>query len=218
MEENSIINKWRYKKIPKIMFTYWYGPMSYLHYLSIKSFIDLNPDWNVQLYYPKYPHTLKISWTTNQNSIEYTKIDWYDKVKNLNIEFIPVDFDTIGFSNKCNEIIKSDYLRLHILSTQGGLWSDTDILYFKSMSSILLDEHLISGDKNKIDTVISYHDIYNYYSIGFLLSSANNEFFDYLLQQIKYNLDEKSYESIGSFLYKKLFNTPKDIQKINFQT
>ena len=202
-------NSWKYHNIPKIMFTYWYGPMSYLHYVSVKSFIYFNPDWKVQLYYPKYPSVLKPSWDVKLNCIEYIGPNWYIELEKLNIEFIPIDFNQINFSNDANEIIKSDYLRLYILSTQGGLWSDTDILYIKPMTSMILKEHLINGTENEIDTVISYHDNCKYYSIGFLLSSPNNVLFKYVFEQTKNNLNVKLYESIGSFLYKKLFDSPK---------
>lgn len=208
------INKWIYKKIPKIMFTYWHGPMSYLHYISLKSFVDLNPDWKVQLYYPLYPGTLKPSWSSSENSVDYKGYDWYIELKKLNIEFISIDFTTIDFYNEANEVIKSDYLRLYILSTQGGLWSDSDILYLKPMPSLLLSDHLINGEVDKIDTVISYHHILKYYSIGYILSSSNNTFFSYILNQTKTNYNPKCYESIGGFLYKKLFPDPQNIIKM----
>ena len=44
---------WKYKKIPKIASTYFYGNMSKLHYISIKNFYDLNPDWILKIYISK---------------------------------------------------------------------------------------------------------------------------------------------------------------------
>ncbi len=199
--------QWIYKEIPKIMFTYWYGRLSYLHYLSIKSFLDYNPDWIVQLYYPKNPGTLKPSWKTGENSMEYTGKDWYDELKKLDINFIPIDFNEIGFNDDCNEIIKSDYLRTYILSTQGGLWSDTDIIYMQPMYEMDLMPNLIKGKIDDVDLVISFHydPAFSYYSIGFLLASPNNEFFKFLLENTKLNLNTQQYQSIGSWLYRKLF-------------
>ena len=41
--------------IPKIFHSYWDGsPLSFLQYLTVKTFQDLNPDWEINLYIPKY--------------------------------------------------------------------------------------------------------------------------------------------------------------------
>ena len=49
---------------------------------------------------------------------------------------IQVDFQIYNFNNDMPEVHKSDFLRLELLSTIGGLWSDMDIIYFKPMNSL----------------------------------------------------------------------------------
>src|SRR5690349_7515983 len=119
-------------QIPKIFNAYWdQSPLSYMNYLTVKSFSYYNPDWIIHIYVPTQK-TEKITWITNEQKIKYTGVDYWSeltngKIKNLTI--IPIDFESIGFYNHASEVIKSDYLRWHLLSTTGGLWSDLDILY-----------------------------------------------------------------------------------------
>ena len=206
MSENKT---WKYQKIPKIMFTYWYGTLPYLNYLSIKSFIDLNPDWKVQIYIPLIPGTLVPSWKSKEQSIQVKTKDYMEDLKKMNIDFIPIDFEKIGFYNSLNEIIKSDFLRIYILSTQGGLWSDADILYFKPMTEFNLDKYIMNGKIENIDTVISETPLY--YTYGFLLSAPNNPFYKHILNNILKKLNIKLYQSIGVSLIKKLFPSSKFI-------
>jgi glycosyltransferase involved in cell wall biosynthesis/GR25 family glycosyltransferase involved in LPS biosynthesis len=201
------------KKIPKTIFTYWYGPLSYLNYLSIKSFFIASGNdarWTINIYVPKYPGTLKPSWDSGENTFKYEGLDYFNKLKELNVLFIEIDFNEIGFINNCNEILKSDYLRLYILSTKGGIWCDADIIFIKPIMSNKYNYNYKKYILNNyfIDVFISYS---KHYSIGFLMASPNNPFFNELLNNVKVLFDKTNYQSIGNLIYKKIHPTCDNI-------
>ena len=50
--------------IPKIFHVYWGGGvMPYIRFLTVKSFMKYNPDWEIMFWYPKYPST-HVTWPT----------------------------------------------------------------------------------------------------------------------------------------------------------
>lgn len=168
-------------QIPIIFNAYWdMSPFSYMNYLTIKSFLYYHPDWRVNIYVPAHKSTT-ISCAKN----EYTGPDYWNKLTDsgYRLQIIPIDFEKIGFYNDAPEVIKSDYLRYHILGTDGGIWSDFDILYINSLDNTLFNPDLGSID---YDTLIFY---FGYYPMGFFLSKPNNEFFNTLKKKslIKYN-------------------------------
>lgn len=208
--------KWIYTKIPKILFTYWFGNLNYLNYLGIKQFIKLNPDWKVIIYIPKYPGTLDVTWKSGENAQLYVGKNWFPELEKLKLEIKKIDFNDIGFINDCNEIIKSDYMRLYYLSTHGGVWSDFDILYLKPMSHINFEGMYIHGDHTNLSTVISTYPLCcdngeSYYSIGFLMSCANNTFYRNLALKARIFVNTNQYQSIGSLLFKKIYPHVTDI-------
>lgn len=197
---------WKFKKIPKIIFFYWFGKMPRLNYKSIKSFIVLNPDWKVIIYIPKKFGNLKITWNTGENTEFYQGKDYFDKLKKFNITVIPIDFKKIGFKNNCNELFKCDYIRFYHLSKFGGVYCDADVLFTKSMDDLFIDETQNIGDA---DTIISYYD--NYYSNGLLMSAKNNKLFKFITKIAPRNFDNTKYQTLGVLLYKKYFPEPKDM-------
>lgn len=192
---NMFDNEWNCTKIPKIMFSYWYGKMSYLNYLGVKNFLKLNPGWKVIIYGPKHPGGLVPTWKSGENSVEYVGEDWFPELKKLDIEFVAIDFDEIGFYNNCNEIFKSDYARYYFLYKHGGVWSDFDILYLRPISRV---------NYGNTDIAISYC---GHYSIGFMMASPLNIFFEDLAKNATSFYDKTKYQSIGCTMIKKLYPT-----------
>ena len=201
---------WNLYKIPKVAHFYWGSPMlSYLRYLTLVTFRKQNPDWTMKFYYPSKVYTGGAVW--NQGFAEQvTGKNYFDNIKNIpNIEIIELDFDKMNIGY-IPDVFRSDILRLKLLSTEGGLWSDIDIVYFRPM-----DECLFNNEKNKeIDTVISYNRQGGHYSIGFLLSSPNNEFYSFLYEESMKEKQEKGeYQHLGITMWDKNFKKPEDIKK-----
>ena len=201
---------WYLKKIPQILHVYFGGEtLPYARYMTIESFRKLNSDWKIKFYYPKFPYKIK-SWISFEQKYELEVKDYLPELKKLpNIEFISVDFKKYEISNDISEVYKSDYLRWYLLSSEGGLWSDMDILYFNSMSNISFNK----PENSNIDTGICINRIYGH-SIGFMLSSANNLYYKYICDRAKQSWNKNNYQSIGSVLSGNLFPNIETIIKI----
>lgn len=189
------------KNIPKIAHFYWGNKvLPYLHYLTLYSFKKCNPDWKVNLYVPKLLQP-EMSWTSSEHKFPVNCKDYRDRIEDLGIEVISFDFDAIDVSNSLSEVLKSDFLRWYLLSTQGGLWADMDILFFRSISQISMNE--------KVNTVFCYQD--GVWSVGFMMSSSNNPVFKHLHSIVCNNFNPKAYQSIGRVLLTHSFKNIRDI-------
>ncbi len=121
------MSEWHLKEIPKTLHMYWgrNKKLSYMRYMTAYSFSKLNPDWKINVYAPLKP-CLKQTWNGNeQKAYNYRGNDHFpllSRIKNVNV--IEFDFEaTLHISNDKPEDLKSDILRLHLISTQDGGWS-----------------------------------------------------------------------------------------------
>jgi len=194
-------------KIPKILHVYWGGGiLYYLRFMTIKTFMKYNPDWEIRFYHPKFP-TQNISWMNPEQKFEVLGDDFFGEVMKLPITKIAVDFNDFGLSNSMSEVHKSDYIRLELLSTVGGLWSDMDIFYTKPMSTFYLN----TPEYKDIETF--YCDHHYGHSIGFLMGCEGNKFFGKLRDLSRRHYDQRIYQTIGAKLYKQFFSTPESINE-----
>lgn len=189
--------------IPKVLHLYWgrNKKLSYMKYLTAKSFSSLNPEWKIKVYFPD-----KISdscgWSGfEQKSYEYEGIDYFAFLDEIeNVEMIKFDFSIWDLPENISEVHKSDLLRLHVLSTEGGIWSDFDIFFLKPISELKL-----KYGESQSKTGVCFN--YGYHSIGFLFSTPNNSIwrnlFDIALNLAK--IHHLQYQTIGSGLYFKYF-------------
>jgi len=195
-------------KIPKILHLYWGGgPMYYLRYMTIKTFMKQNPDWKIMLWYPRYPNT-NFTWHSGEQNAGLQCKDFLSEAMDLPINTTSVDFTQFGFKNDMSEVHKSDFIRLWLLSTIGGVWSDMDIFYFKPMSDLYFN----TPENNQIETVYC-NRVYGH-SIGFLMGSQSNNFFGQLMQLSKVEFNPHMYQSIGSLTYNKYFSNPASIDQL----
>lgn len=194
--------------IPKILHLYWGGgPMYYLRYMTIKTFMKHNPDWKIMLWYPRYPNT-RFTWHSGEQNDNLKCKDFLPEAMDLPIDTTSVDFTQFGFTNEISEVHKSDFIRLWLLSTIGGVWSDMDIFYFKPMNSLYFN----TEENNTIETVYC-NRIYGH-SVGFLMGSQSNKFFGQLMQLSKVEFNPHMYQSIGSLTYNKYFPNPASINQL----
>lgn len=196
--------------IPKILHVYWGGEkLSYIRFLTIKTFIKLNPDWKIIFLYPKQ-YTKATSWFTYENkntSSEYT--DFIPELKKLPLEFHEVDMNTYHISNNISEVHKSDFVRLIQLSQIGGLWSDMDIIYIRPMTEFYLN----LPENKDVETFICNNE-YGH-SIGFMMSSKGNKFFESLVNLALGEYEPHFYQTLGARLYNKHFSTMEAIYKLS---
>lgn len=195
---------WHLTKIPKIAHFYWGGnKLSYLRFLSVQSFKQLNPDWTICVHVPAKLSRAKPAWDSFQQKDINIALDYTDQLKELGVDIVRHDFNRYQFRNQAHEVHKSDFLRWRLLSQSGGLWSDIDILYTQPMDN--LSENL---PKNvNVDTVLCPLIPPTKHTVGFLLSSADNNFFKYIGQQAKKQYNPGVYQCMGSDLINREFKT-----------
>ena len=185
------MSDWKLLRIPKLAHFYWGGKqLTFLQYLSIYTFWKLNPDWTINLHTPKVA-TENISWSTHEQKYEFTGKNYYKDALNVGVVLREWDFKQFGMTNDMSEVHKSDILRWYLLSTEGGLWSDFDILYFKPMSSLCFNTQMMSNF-NTFVSICRYG-----HSIGFLLSSRSNPYFARILNNARSNYKPNEYQSMG---------------------
>ena len=201
---------WHLTKIPKIVHFYWGNEkLSYLRYLSVLSFRKLNPDWKIKIHIPAVLNTDPPPWDTmHQKNIKINK-DYFDQLKHLNVEIITQDFSN-DFDNNAHEVHKCDFLRWKVLSEEGGVWSDIDILYVKSMDE--LAENLDEEYQKSIDIFLCCFRK-SKHAIGFLMSAGNNIFYRKLYELAKENYDKTKYQCIGSKLIDYNYHSQVKIRK-----
>ena len=170
------------------MHFYWgrNKPLSYMRYLSIKSFVDLNPDWRVILHSPDKINYTE-SWGTREQKSLNPSVDYYDKLETIVQHKI---HDTLP---DISEVQRSDILRIFLLAN-GGFYSDSDILYTKPMSTFL------ASVPEDTKAVVCIHPVDGYHSIGFLGASEDNKTFKELLK-VASAARNTGYQTFGSHLY-----------------
>jgi len=189
--------------IPKIMHFYWEGlALPWMRYMSLFSFRVWNPEWKIIL------HIGQNDCDRNCGFVFDKSVDYFDKVKSLDIEIkdwaITANHNK-KYRDKLRSIVnqkpipaqKSDIFTWDVLSTDGGFYSDMDIIFIKPMESFY----------KKIcnyDNLVSFFD--GYVSIGFLASGPQSKLYDYLLKNVSKQFNVKEPECVGGPLFSKLFN------------
>ncbi|NLF24390.1 MAG: methyltransferase domain-containing protein [Deltaproteobacteria bacterium] len=202
---------WVPRKIPRRVHFYWGNEStSFMRYLTVYSFLKLNPDWEVNLYIPasKYEGT-ETPWVTGESydGVTYRGRDYSSDLYSLpGIKLWEVDFSGYPFIMNAPENYKSDLFRWYILSHEGGLYSDIDILYFRPMREIFFN----TLDYVDLDTVVCLQQ-YGHI-IGFLLSSPDNPLFRSLLDSCERFFTSATYQAISAPMVNSLFPTFESLQ------
>lgn len=175
-------------KIPKVVHFYWgNSKLPYMRYLTIWSFIKQNPEWEVKLYQP-VQICKNVTWNSPEQKCDFVGKCYYSELEDLPIRKYFVDFDQFKLGNNTPEVYKSDLFRWYLLSTEGGFWSDMDILYFKPMKSLVV--------KSEVDTIVCVKEGFGH-SIGFLLASKDNVYFKHVLEKALQCNNLNNYQSLG---------------------
>jgi hypothetical protein len=204
------MNEWHLTNIKKVCHTYWGGgKLPYLRYLTVKTFMRLNPDWQVILWYPSVPFRGK-SWGIEKGYKELDQNllkDYLPDLMALPITKVPVDFNKLKFRNITAEVHKADYIRINTLYLYGGLWTDMDILYFKPMADMAAN---VPKNRNKeVFVCISDYG----HSTGFNLATEKSKFFETLLNNLAINFKRNEYQCWGPDIFNKYFKRLESIPK-----
>jgi len=182
--------------IPKRIFFFWGNPtMSWMRYLTLKSFCILNPDWQVILYVSKCERVTK-PWRDNvdQDFFSYSGPDYLSRVQELGVEILEwsmPEIPNVGASHLSN------FLKWYKLQAHGGIYSDMDILWLKPFDKLF-------EEMSNADSAIC---ITKYLSIGLLGSNIGNKMFKAFFDHARQTYDTKRYQCVGvEAIYDLLYN------------
>lgn len=208
--------KWHMNKIPKISNFYWGSEkMSYMRYMTIKSFKKFNPDWSVHLYMPKHVSTEK-TWKDvdgfhKQDSSDIKLEEDYlpRLLEEEAVKVIKVDFTGSIYEN-ASEAHKGDVVRWNTLYNVGGMWSDMDIIHIKSINELFQNNSQSELDTDSIVCFDHRHE--SLPAIGCTITRPGNKLFQDIIANMASHYDPLKYESIGSRLFQKIAPNMQEIQ------
>lgn len=162
-----------YNQIPKIMHLYWGKdkPLSWLRWLTVKTFAMFNPSWQVNVWYPHEPGVPPTWRTMEHNFAAWTGGDWFQRLNEAGPNVKARKANLRDFP-PMPEVMRSDLFRWRLLHTIGGFWSDFDIIYYRPMDHLKLDM--------TADALLCWGevpDLINWQAIGFLAGKPGAKLF-----------------------------------------
>lgn len=196
--------------VPRILHIYWGGGiLLYLRYLTITTFMKLNPDWQVFLWYPINSFKGQ-SWSIEHNYLPLNPAlckDYLPDLMDLKVTKMPVDFiNELKFDRNIAEVHKADFIRINVLHLYGGVWTDLDILYFKPITELK-----VNTPKNKDKKVFVCISPSYGHSTGFNMAVEGSEFFGKLKSQLNGTYNPNVYQCWGPNLFNDYSRDIKDI-------
>ena len=189
-----------FTKIPKQVFFFWGdGPLPYLNLLSVISFKKKNPGWKVFYVAPRKGSLREMTWDTHEQKNIYKGRDWGHTLVEAVDEIITVDFTKYGLPEKMNIVHQADAARQILMYERGGLWSDMDVLYLKSVEEIKVNSGADvvlcwGGPKRK-----------NFFSTGVVMASPRNEYYHKIVHGLSKFYNPKEYQSVGPGLLREIY-------------
>lgn len=201
--------------IPKIAHFIWVKnqPMSFMRYTTLWSFRKTNPDWIMKIHLVSMDLLKGKTWEEDMGSDYLTPFNgknYYDQLWKLN-NFgskdtgpIKITYDNTTFNNITEPAAMSDILAWYLLATEGGVYFDMDILFIESLNPL-------HNTCNNVDSVITYgHSAPtctdDYFSIGVMMSSGNNQMFKVIMQLAEENYCNSGYQSAGIKILEKYYH------------
>lgn len=190
---------WKIEGVPKICHIYWGGKtLPYMRLLTFKSFLKYNPDWEIWLWTSTNTAD-KVTWASLENDYPLICNNFLPVLDSLPIKKNVIDFDKLGFAPDMAEVHKADYTRIFVLNEYGGAWVDTDIIFFRPMSHLS-----INNDYNTRKEV--FVSICKYgHSVGFLLAKPKSIFYQKLMSVMLKEFNPTHYQCIGSCMLNKYY-------------
>ena len=161
--------------------------------MTLYSFRKFNPDWEMELHVSHIDRTDKY-WRgyESQDFHSYKGKNYLPEVEKLGIKIkeCPVFVEGAGPSHNSN------LFKWNELATNGGIYSDMDILFVKPIEEYYNQiQYFQTGLSYSTEKVTSGHG--GYYSIGFMFSSGGNVFFKDVFDYSREHCDLNRYQGAG---------------------
>lgn len=142
--------------------------MSWMRYMTLYSFRKLNPDWEIRLYSPKTVG--KRQWKSWEalDAEDYSGPDYSSRLPELNLQLC----EWVSPLDSLSPTHAADLFRLDYLRTDGGWYSDLDVLWVRPMEEVyhrtkdcdfvgsetfgIINVALLAGTPNNL-----WHGLYN---------------------------------------------------------
>ena len=191
--------------IDKTAYFFWQGgQMSWLRYMTLRSFVHHNPDWRTVLYLAADPNYTK-TWDTLERQENYHEEEYENylpRVFDLDVEVV------IRASTSYHPAQNSDIACWEILSNNSGVFFDMDIVFSKSINDFWGD---IKTYDIQLDIYPAFHpkrphETHLIARIGCLASGGNNSIFKELLDIASGGTANRQYQSFGRDTFEGLLN------------
>ena len=194
-------------QIPKQLHLYWDGSnMSRLQTFTVESFHKLNPDWKINIYMPetKYNGSMRFAFIP-----DYKGPDYFHTIVQLDyVNVIKIDLNTYGIQSDLHGILRSDIFRYHILYNIGGVWSDFDVFWLKSMEHFRNIEYHGNTPIEEVTDVVSFiHGTGGGHSIGIMIHAKNTAYMRSVLETVKSVKPPYKHETFGSVMLSTYYPT-----------
>lgn len=198
------------KNIPKKCHLYWDGGiMSKYNVLTVISFHRLNPEWEIIVYTPKQD----VKNIKNTYVKQYRENDYFEEVKKLSyVVFKEIDLNDFGMPLNIHACSTSDIFRTNILYLYGGVYSDFDVLWCRSIDYIKEIESI--GDPFNFEcTVCMYKHISGFHNVSVMISEKDSPYLKEIIEAQEKVKPPYEHQSYGSVLLNSIFCDYKSIIK-----
>lgn len=200
--------------IPKILHLYWdKSPMSWLQTQTVTTFHKKNPDWEIRIYTPIQPYIVP----GGRYVPDYTGADFFYLIKKLKyVQIKEIDMLDYGIDPKIHNILQSDIFRYKILYECGGLWSDFDVLWLKSMDYLPNIETEGKIPVISMGTMVCRYQEIKHHNISVLITVPKHPLYKFIIEKTdeiqKKNIDRNKllHQQLGTNLFDELFKLPED--------
>jgi len=198
------------KNIPNICHLMWdKSPMAYLQVLTVISFHRLNPDWRIIIWIPKQDVS---DLGSNTYVPDYTGPDYFGMITSMDyVEIIEVDLNDYGIRTDVHFILCSDQLRLRMLYSMGGVYTDFDVIWIRPMESLAGMDCI--GNPEDFEASICYHeDTRGWSNIAILIAEKESLYILELIEAQKKIKPPYSHQIYGTDLIDSLYPTFEKVE------
>lgn len=198
--------------IPKICHLIWTkSPMSLLQLFTVMTFHKYNPDWKIIVHLiEQHPSQLG----RNTYASEYTGPNYFKNL--IALEYVHVelvDLDKAKIGRDKHGILVSDILRLQILYERGGVYSDFDMLWLRSMDDWSNIE--CAGNPFDFETTVCLYEEgrARFYNGSIIISEPNGPFLKRLMDEQILLRPPYSHQAFNTDLLNRLFPRSEGLQE-----
>lgn len=181
--------------------------MSWLRYMTLKTFVQFHPNWTTNLYIYKTTQNKKL-WDTHntQDFFFFEGKDYFNKIYSLpiNIKEWKLPDDLKEKYGDMTPSHASNFFKFSELGKgNGSVYADLDIVFIKN-----IDELIKSIRESNSTNAICLDE---YYSIGFLVALENDIMFNNIYNEMKKVFCKEEYQ--GTWFH--ILNKNKPLEKLN---